>query len=645
MTEAATSREVLALRSLHDVITSVHGMEDLEGVLHTAAQGVVDVLGFEVAVIDCVDDHGFVEALAVAGDPDAVSTMKSRRIPLVEILDEFDIAESWGLLKFVPHDRLEADAATSWVPDIEPLDVPDAWHPLDALYAPLQGPTGELVGVLSVDVPVNRRRPGPLARQVLEMYAVQAGLAIHHAQERARLNERIRLNAAVRTVLETASRELDLHTIIDDSFVPLADGFRCDRLLIRVFDHLDERRSPGDGPAPGTGATYPPSLLDAVGPRLAAAQPTGAQPTGGQPAGGQLTGGQLTGAGLLELGERVARGCWARKTTSVVDALAAPPEDLVGPDELATLRRLMTALDAHGVMLVPLGAGASCVGYLTLVRGEADAAWSESESDAALEVGREMGRAVHRTHLYQRERELVAELQELDRYKGEMIATITHELKNPLTAIRGHVEILGEQGVGGRGMAAIERNVTRLVNLTDDLLMLAKVSDPHRELVAAPVPLGPVLAEVVEAVAVQAQRKRIGVEVVTPHGAGAAGLVAVGERDELVRMMINIVGNAVKYTPEGGRVSICLEPVGDRVAFRCTDTGLGIDSADLARLFDEFDRSSNPTAQAQPGSGLGLAIVRRIVDRHHAELVVDSELGAGSTFSVLLPTPTPDPTP
>ena len=254
-----------------------------------------------------------------------------------------------------------------------------------------------------------------------------------------------------------------------------------------------------------------------------------------------------------------------------------------------------------------------------------------------------MGRAVHRTHLYQRERELVAELQELDRYKGEMIATITHELKNPLTAIRGYVEILAEQGVGGRGMAAIERNVTRLVNLTDDLLMLAKVSDPHRELVASPVPLVPLLTEVVEAVAVQAQRKRIHVDVVTPHGAGGVGggdgLVAVGERDELARMMINIVGNAVKYTPEGGRVSVCLEPVGDRVAFRCTDTGLGIDAEDLGRLFDEFDRSSNPTAQAQPGSGLGLAIVRRIVDRHHAELVVDSTLGAGSTFSVLLPTP------
>ena len=618
MTEALTSREVLALRSLHEIITSVHGREDLEGVLQTAAQGVVDVLGFEVAVIDCVDDHGYVEALAVAGDPDAVRAMKSRRIPLVEILAEFDIAESWGLLRFVSHERLQADAETSWVPDIEPLDVPDAWHPLDALYAPLEGPTGELVGVLSVDVPVDRRRPGPLARQVLEMYAVQAGLAIHHAQERARLNERLRLGAAVRTILETASRELDLHTIIDDSFGPLSDGFRCDRLLIRVLDPTgDDRRQVGDGPATGAGATYPPGLLDWIGPRLAEL---------GEPA---------TGQDLLALGERIARDCWTRKTTFVVDPLAVPPEDVATPQDLALLRTMMSALEATGVMLVPLGSGASCVGYLTLVRGADGAGWSEAESDAALEVGREMGRAVHRTHLYQRERELVAELQELDRHKGEMIATITHELKNPLTTIRGHVELLSDQGIGGRGMEAIERNVTRLVDLTDDLLMLAKVSDPHRELVARPVPIGPLLVEVVEEVAVQAQRKDIGVEV----SAAGPGLEVIGERDELARMMVNIVGNAVKYTPEGGRVSVCVEPEGDRVAFRCSDTGLGIDAEDLDRLFEEFDRSSNPTAQAQPGSGLGLAIVRRIVDRHHAELVVDSELGVGSTFSVLLPTP------
>jgi signal transduction histidine kinase len=615
MTEAVTSREVLALRSLHDVITAIHGRQDLEEVLQSAAQGVVDALGFEVAVIDCVDDHGYVEALAVAGQPDAVSTMKSRRIPLSEILAEFDIAEEWGLLRFVPHDRLDPDTLTSWIPDIEPLDVPDAWHPLDALYAPLNGPTGELVGVLSVDVPVNRRRPSPLARQVLEMFAVQAGLAIHHAQEWARLTERVRLGAAVRTVVETVSRELDLQAIIDASFGPLSDGFRCDRLLVRVLDQLGDEPWPGtDRPAPGAGSTYPPGLLDWLRPRL------------------ERLGGDVTAYQLVVLGERIARDCWSAKATCIVDAVLPPHEEFVGPDDLALLRTMMSALDATSVMLVPLGSGPQCVGYLTMVRDKGDP-FSEAESEAALEVGREVGRAVHRTHLYQRERELVAELQELDRHKGEMIATITHELKNPLTAIRGYAEMLSEQGVGGRAVEAIERNVMRLVTLADDLLLLAKVSDPHRALMPSPVPMLPLLDEVCEAVGVQAQLAEISLRCAEVP----ADAVAVGERDELVRMLVNVVGNAVKYTPAGGQVTLAVTREGARVVFRCTDTGLGIGAEDLGRLFDEFDRSSNPQAQSRPGSGLGLAIVKRIVDRHGGELHVESELGVGSTFTIALP--------
>jgi signal transduction histidine kinase len=615
MTEAVTPREVLALRGLHDVITAIHGRHDLEDVLQTAAQAVVDVLGFEVAVIDCVDDHGYVEALAVAGDPDAVSTMKSRRLPLTEILAEFDIAEEWGLLRFVPHERLDPDALTSWVPDMEPLDVPDAWHPLDALYAPLYGPTQELVGVLSVDVPVNRRRPGPLARQVLEMFAVQAGLAIHHAQEWARLNERIRLGTAVRTIVETVSRELDLQTIIDASFGPLSDGFRCDRLLVRVLDQLGDEPWPSpDHPAPGAGSTYPPGLLEWLRPRL------------------EDLGGEVTGQELLALGERIALECWRAKATCIVDAELPPREEFIGAEDLALLRTMMSALEATSVMLVPLGSGPQCVGYLTMVRDEGDP-WSEAESEAALEVGREVGRAVHRTHLYQRERELVAELQALDRHKGEMIATITHELKNPLTAIRGYAEMLSAQGLGGRAVEAIERNVARLVTLADDLLLLAKVSDPHRGLVTAPVPLAPLVAEVCEAVGVQAQLAEVHLDC---HEV-PVDAVATGERDELLRMLVNIVGNAVKYTPVGGRVVLSVSSEADRVVLRCADTGLGIGAEDLGRLFDEFDRSSNPAAQARPGSGLGLAIVKRIVDRHGGELDVESELQVGSTFTVRLP--------
>ena len=604
----SSSREVLALRNLHDVITAVHSGQDLEEVLQTAAQGVVDVLGFEVAVIDCVDDHGYVEALAVAGDEDACVTMKSRRIPLTEILAEFDIADEWGRLRFVPHDRLEPDATASWVPDLVPLDTPDAWHPLDALYAPLHGPNGDLLGVLSVDVPIDRRRPSVLGRQVLEMYAVQAGLAIHHAQERARLNERVRLGSAVRAVVETATHELDLAAVMAGAFRPLAAGFRCERVVLQVWPDPGEDRV--DASATALTAVHPP------------------------PAPGDLTPWpehEDEALAMLGITDWVAVRCWDKGRTAVLDPLEEPGEDLVASEDLAAMRSFMDVADVRSAMLVPLGSGPQCLGHVLLLREEHSAAWTEAEGDAALEVGREMGRAVHRAHLYARERELVAELQELDRAKGEMINTITHELKNPLTSIRGYVELLAEDDVAPREVAAIERNVRRLVTLIDDLLLLAKVSDPNREFVPAQVDMASVVDEVCDALAVQADRKGVRID-----RSRVQPLHAWGERAELTRLVLNIVSNAVKYTPSGGCAILEVASADDRVAFACSDTGLGISSRDKERLFEEFERSSNPDAHAEPGSGLGLAIVHRIAERHGADLVVESEMGVGSTFRVLL---------
>jgi signal transduction histidine kinase len=112
-----------------------------------------------------------------------------------------------------------------------------------------------------------------------------------------------------------------------------------------------------------------------------------------------------------------------------------------------------------------------------------------------------------------------------------------------------------------------------------------------------------------------------------------------GEREELSRLLTNIIGNALKYTPDGGHVSLILHDAGREAVFSCADTGMGIAAADLGTLFQEFDRSSNPAAHALPGTGLGLAIVRRIVDRHGGQIYVESELDRGSTFTVTLPFP------
>ena len=555
------SREVLALRSLHQLATTVNSAEALEDVLDAVTRGVVEVLGFRMAAVNVLDSLGWLEVLSVAGDESAREAMLARRIPLDEYLEEFELADEWGLLKFVPHDRLPADVQSTWVPSVRPLDHPDAWHPLDALYAPLRGPGGHLLGVLGVDLPEDGMRPGPLKRQVLEMYAVQAGLAIHQAQDRARLRERIRLARTTREVVDRASRELDLAHVLEESRPALRSGFACDDLWICAT---------GSDPEAG------PTLLDRE---------------------------DLSAVPRAEL-EPLARRLWAEQRIQADD----------------------------GLLVAPLGAGPDCLGALVMQRAPGRAPWSEPECEAARLVGQELGQAVANARRYARERSLVAELQELDRYKGELIGTITHELKNPLSSILGHLELLEDADVAPRNVGPIRRNVDRLQTLAEDLLVLASVRDPGRAYRPAEVDLSALVAEVLDDLAVLTRQREVSVA-----AAPEPGLLVPGEPEELRRLVTNLVSNAVKYSPAGGRIEVTLEAAADAVLLRCSDTGIGIAEDDLPTLFDEFDRSSNPAARARAGTGLGLAIVRRIADRHGATIEVASELGVGSTFTVALP--------
>jgi signal transduction histidine kinase len=601
---AQGSREVLALRGLHDLMTRVNSVPDLEELLRTACQGVVDVLGFGLAVINCLDAHGYLECLAVAGDPSAVEAMMGRRTPADEILSEMAIADEWGQLRFLPHDRLPPDVTSGWVPDIEPLDVPDAWHPLDTLYAPLHDPSGRLLGVLGVDLPEDGLRPGALRRQVLEMYAVQAGLAIHHAQERERLSEKLRLGTAARTIVATAARELDLGLIVGQSVAPLVEGFECERLWVRAIE------TTRTGEIRGRGAGHPADMAELATPEL------------------------------LAVAESLARRCWSENRTVVVGGLGDTSRGLLDDEERGLLVRLLDGLGGGSLLGVPLGAGPECLGYLVLIRTDTVRSWGREESEAALVIGHEIGRAVLHARLFERERELNGELQELDRYKGELIATITHELKTPLTTILGHAELLEDTPAPQENVRAIARNAERLQTLAEDLLLLAKVKDPHRPMIPVPVDVSALVRETHELFDLLARRRGVRLEV--DGDVQGSGIHARGDRDELERALINVVGNAIKYTPSGGSVTLGVHTEGADVVLTCRDTGIGIAEDDHATLFDEFNRSSNPDAQARPGSGLGLAIVKRIVDRHRGSITVESTLGEGSTFRIAVPVAGPE---
>ncbi len=174
----------------------------LDETLQAVVEGVVDGLGFGIAVLNLRHPDGKFEVIAVAGSPEAREALLGT-VSSADIFDaEFAIADEWGRLRFVPHERLPEGEVIGWVPDLPVSDDPAAWHPLDALFAPLHSPEGELVGMLAVDLPEDQRRPGPIHRELLEIFATQAGLAI----DKARLTDQLLAEKARLEASETTFR-------------------------------------------------------------------------------------------------------------------------------------------------------------------------------------------------------------------------------------------------------------------------------------------------------------------------------------------------------------------------------------------------------------------------------------------------------
>jgi PAS domain-containing protein len=185
-----TGVRLTVLRRLHELIGRVSAGRSLEETLQAVVDGVVEGVGFGVAAVNYVHPDGVFETVAVAGSDEARSKLLGHRYQPHRFDVELERAVRWGALHFVPHDRFGADEPLDgWVPEMTVVDAPDAWHPLDALFVPLRAPSGDVVGMLSVDVPEDGLRPGPTRRELLEMFAAQAGIAI----DNARLTERLRL--------------------------------------------------------------------------------------------------------------------------------------------------------------------------------------------------------------------------------------------------------------------------------------------------------------------------------------------------------------------------------------------------------------------------------------------------------------------
>lgn len=232
-------------------------------------------------------------------------------------------------------------------------------------------------------------------------------------------------------------------------------------------------------------------------------------------------------------------------------------------------------------------------------------------------------------------------LKELERLKDEFVFIAAHELRTPVTAIRGYAEMLGDlkekiPPQGSEFVTRLQQSGARLANLVNDLLEVArsqagrlKVQTSPQDLVAL---IQTTLAELKPLVAEKKHTLTF-----TPP---AALPTVMADKDKLQEVLVNLIGNAIKYTPVGGQVQVAVSVKADRVVTAITDTGIGIAPQDQAKLFERFFRVESDATKNIQGTGLGLFIVRQLVERMDGKIWVTSEVGKGSTFSFSLPSVT-----
>jgi PAS domain S-box-containing protein len=227
-------------------------------------------------------------------------------------------------------------------------------------------------------------------------------------------------------------------------------------------------------------------------------------------------------------------------------------------------------------------------------------------------------------------------LRELDRLKDEFIGLVSHELRTPLTSIIGYVELLRDERAAGLDTdhfaEVIERNAQRLLRLVGDLLFVSGVQSGKIAMEFQSTDLAEISATTVEEMRPQAQRKHIDLD----FYATAAPRLDV-DPTRIAQLLGNLISNAVKFTPPGGRIEVRLGREADNAVLTVSDTGTGIPAADRELIFERFFRTALATQQAIPGTGLGLTITKAIAEAHHGTISVDSNEGRGSVFKISLP--------
>jgi two-component system phosphate regulon sensor histidine kinase PhoR len=240
----------------------------------------------------------------------------------------------------------------------------------------------------------------------------------------------------------------------------------------------------------------------------------------------------------------------------------------------------------------------------------------------------------------------ITEIERVDRMRKDFVINVSHELRTPLTAIQGYTETLldgamDEPEHNRRFLRIIRQNSERLAQLTSDLMVLSQIEVNAREFAFLPHKVLEILMQSTDAIRVLTQPKNIAVSIdsVDRH------LVVDCDGDGIHQVLMNLLENAAKYTPEGGTITVGAQAEDSEVEFYVRDTGIGIPPEHIPRLFERFYRVDKARSRALGGTGLGLAIVKHLVLAHGGSVRVESTVGQGSTFYFRIPMRVAEPAP
>jgi signal transduction histidine kinase len=567
------------------------GNEAQRAVLHAIAEDVARRSGHRVAAIEVLRADGNLEFVAIAGNPEARAHLLGRAAPLaMDRLVAFGThIDGWV---HVPEELVDDDTR-AWMaqyghtPDLPEPTRRDAWRAEDRLVRLLHNDAGELRATLYLDEPVSGLRPTPASIAAINDETRIMFEAVVSLVERERYGEQVRMLSQARSAMQSVRRERGVGDIVQELSAAMVEAMEVDSVDVLL-----------------------------AGEKLADLEPHTAELAG------------------------YMHEVWLRRGHLVVD-----PTQTWGYADHAVptprvMQRLMERRGLTSWLLVPIGTGDDYLGTMGLGRRPGRATWGDSEILAASAVAVDVAGVVVDARLMERERGLNAELRRLVDYRRDMVVTLAHELRNPVSVLWTHLEMLTQLGmvVGplGDSLAAMDRAAHRIEEMIEDLMALASVSDPDRATAREPIDLSVVVRECCEFLAPVAAHGGLVFETSIVEG-----LVVAGEEPGLHRMVSNLLSNAFKYTPRDGRVTVSLAPgtMEGRAGVRltCADTGIGMAASDAEQVFTPFFRSSSPEARKRPGTGLGLAITEQVATGHGGTVGVESEPGVGTTFTVWLP--------